>query len=563
MKKKIKQSLLARIYASVSIFLMVICFLCTMTVGMVSHKLPVELQNKHELYVHTDTYWIKVEDLIKYARYYVSTGDAQYKKIFENEINAENVRASSMEEIRNIGIEPNEEAIMENFHALCNEVVNKAKEAIALYDAGNADSAKTMLFNDNFQTQLDSATDEIDVFDSAVMKRVEAETEKHIRTLTNSQILTFIAIAITLAAQVATVAFVLKDLINPIIKIEKSMLAFAEGDIHEMVDIPVDDTEIGTTAGAIKKFQTFQAEIISDINYLLTEMSEGNFNVSTRNADSYKGDYIEILNSLNKINHTLSAALSEINIASNEVDSGATQVSAASISLSQGTTEQAASIEELASMISVISDKISSNADDAIDARQKTTDTGNEIREANSRMEKLVAAMNEISTASEDTKKIIKTIEDIAFQTNILALNAAVEAARAGEAGKGFAVVADEVRNLAGKSAEAAQNTTNLIEEIVLAIKNGSTLVDEVAGRMESVSEKTSAVAEITDKITVASRDAAESIGQVTQGVDRISAVVHTNSSTSEETAAASEQLLSQADACKALVGRFILRETN
>ena len=181
------------------------------------------------------------------------------------------------------------------------------------------------------------------------------------------------------------------------------------------------------------------------------------------------------------------------------------------------------------------------------------------MADANKKMIELVNAMGEISASSDETKKIIKTIEDIAFQTNILALNAAVEAARAGAAGKGFAVVADEVRNLAGKSAEAAQNTTKLIESTVEAISRGNSLVEEVADKMNNVAAAAGAVAEINQKISFASRNTADSIEQITVGVEQISSVVQNNSATAEESAAASEELSGQANMLKDLISTFTI----
>ncbi len=539
---------------------MVVCALCTMTVGLLTPKLQRMIEDKHTLYVHTDTYWIAVEDLAKDARYYISTGDAQYKESFEYELNEEKLRETAMEDIRALGLKDEEIAIMENFHKLCSEVVEIEKQAIALYDSGDTAGAKAMLFNDDFQAQLDSATDEIDVFDSASMGRIDEDIAYNTALLNTSRVISYASLFIAFAAQVATIVFVIKSLIRPIQKIEKNMLCQAEGDVHEKLDLPIDETEIGMTAGAISKFQQLQSDIIKDITYLLTEMAEGNYDVHSTCEGSYKGDYAAIIASLRKINRAMNSTLKDINISAAEVESGAEQVAAASMALSQGATEQAASVQELAATITVIAEKINSNAEDAVQARRMTNDAGAEMGEANAKMDSLVSAMTEISSSSENVKNIVKTIEDIAFQTNILALNAAIEAARAGAAGKGFAVVADEVRNLAGKSAEAAKTTTDLIDNTVTAVHNGSQLVAEVADKMGSVSRKAMAVADITDKITDASAEAATSISQVAGGVDQISNVVQQNSATSEETASAAEQLQAQAVNCKELVSKFKLK---
>lgn len=229
--------------------------------------------------------------------------------------------------------------------------------------------------------------------------------------------------------------------------------------------------------------------------------------------------------------------------------------------LSQGATEQAASVEELTATIVEVSDDLKNSAAGAHHARQLSEEAGQDVAANNSQMQSLMAAMKEISQTSHEIGKIIKTIDDIAFQTNILALNAAVEAARAGASGKGFAVVADEVRNLAGKSAEAAKNTTALIESTLSAIETGRTLTNGTADSLDRVVEKTHRVDEQVRQIAEDMEREAYAVQQIAAGVDQISAVVQTNSATAEESAAASEELAGQASLLKEQIGRFQLKK--
>ena len=334
----------------------------------------------------------------------------------------------------------------------------------------------------------------------------------------------------------------------------------ANGDFEVEFAYPYKD-EISKTGESLTALASNTKTVIDDIGVVLEEVADGNLNVNVSDEAIYTGVFERILVSLKSFLAQLNGTLVQINTASGQVASGSEQVSGGAQALSQGATEQASSIEELSATINLISEMIVANASDATEANKKTGIAGAQMSEANDRMAELVVAMKEISDSSEEIHKIIKAIEDIAFQTNILALNAAVEAARAGDAGKGFAVVADEVRNLAGKSAEAANNTTILIENTVNSIEKGNNLVKEVAEKMSSVAAAAGAVAEINARIADSSNGAADAITQVTTGIDQISSVVQNNSATSEQSAAASEELSGQASMLKELVAQFSLRE--
>ena len=271
----------------------------------------------------------------------------------------------------------------------------------------------------------------------------------------------------------------------------------------------------------------------------------------------YTGNYERIIKSLRAFRLSLNETMQKITVSSDQVASGSEQVALGAQSLSQGATEQASSIEELAAEINVVSDIIKSNAAMANEASESNSDATAKLNMAKGELDALADAIREISQSSEQTKKIINTIEDIAFQTNILALNAAVEAARAGSAGKGFAVVAEEVRNLAGKSAEAAKNTTTLIEGTVSAIERGRELADKAVVEMDETSEASEKVLKVNVAIADAANNAAESMIQISSSVEQISSVVQTNSATAEQSAAASEQLSGQSQILKELTSQY------
>jgi len=317
--------------------------------------------------------------------------------------------------------------------------------------------------------------------------------------------------------------------------------------------------EMGMLADSIRETMGVLKGVIQDINYQMNELANGNLAVRTRSEGSYVGELQPILVAINKLKADLNNIMGGIVTASDQVNSGADQVSSGAQALSQGATEQASSVQELAATISEISDQISVTAEHAGNAKDVNMRSHEELGICSTHMGDLVKAMELIEEKSKEVSKVIKAIDDIAFQTNILALNAAVEAARAGAAGKGFAVVADEVRNLAGKSAEAAKNTTTLIEEAIHAVEEGTRISAETEASLDRVMADAKGVLDAVVNISDASAHQSDAVKQITVGIDQISSVVQTNSATAEESAAASEELSSQAQMLKNLVSVFTL----
>ena len=299
---------------------------------------------------------------------------------------------------------------------------------------------------------------------------------------------------------------------------------------------------------------------INELSSVLAKISDGNLNLAIT-AD-YKGDFVEIKDSLNHIIVTLSQVLGDIGEASDQVASGSRQVSDGSQALSQGATEQASSLEELTASISEIAAQTKQNAVNANQANEFAEEARENAVKGNGQMTDMLGSMVEINDSSANISKIIKVIDDIAFQTNILALNAAVEAARAGQHGKGFAVVAEEVRNLAARSADAARETTDLIEGSIQKVQTGSKIANETAAALNEIVNGVEKAASLVSKIAEASNEQASGIAQVNKGIEQVSQVVQNNSATAEESAAASEELSSQAELLKEMVTKFKLNKT-
>lgn len=324
-----------------------------------------------------------------------------------------------------------------------------------------------------------------------------------------------------------------------------------------MVDADSDD-EIGLLAQSFDNTIRRLRNYIGEISHVLESIARGDLTVEI--TQEYIGDFTSIRTSLNDILQNLNSTMGQIVTSSECVSGGADQMSTAAQSLSNGSMEQTGAVQDLEETVREVTGRVKQTSENARQASEQAGVMGQQLTESNQKMQEMIGAMREINDSSNEIGKIIKTIEDIAFQTNILALNAAVEAARAGAAGKGFAVVADEVRNLAGKSAEASQSTTALIERSIAAVSQGTQIANVTADQLEHVVEGAGGIVETINGIAADAQIQADAVDQIQDQISQISSVVQSNSATAQESAAASQELNTQAGLLRRLVASFQIR---
>ena len=390
---------------------------------------------------------------------------------------------------------------------------------------------------------------------AVALANAQAQIIKQQNMNSNIGLVAIIAIMVVATIAVLLIAVrIIRSIVEPSSQVRGALVGFSQGNLS----VPVEFTgknELGEMCDALRTSQKVLNSVIQDISETTGQMAKGNFDVEL--TASFPGDLKPIQDSVNAFVVRMSDTIFNISQSADQVSAGSDQVSNSSQSLAQGATEQASAVEELAATINDISTNAKQTASAAEEAQSSVSEAGAQVSASNEYVKQLNVAMTNISNSSEEIGKIIATIENIAFQTNILALNAAVEAARAGSAGKGFAVVADEVRNLASKSDEAAKATKDLIENSITAVRDGADVVGKVTESLARTTELASSVVTMMGSVTEAVENQTTAIAQITEGIDQISAVVQTNSATSEECAAASEQLSSQANIMHQLMSEF------
>ncbi|WP_320985462.1 methyl-accepting chemotaxis protein [Eisenbergiella porci] len=453
-------------------------------------------------------------------------------------------------------------AMVDRVDELLQQAIVYHDQVFGLVETGKTDEAYEVM-KSNYVPILNQMADLLQQIADVAGENAQTMVKEGEYAQTSAIIVIMLIMALSIMAAALLGIYISNSIRKPVKEIEDAAVQLANGKLDGVHVTYMSRDELGQMSDSIRDLISYQKTIIEDISDILGDMSEGNFKVQSNVKEYYRGRYDCILVAMRKLRNRLSNTLGQISQSARQVADGSEQISSETQLLAIGAEEQACSIEKLAAAVNEISEHVRETKENANEARGQTDQAGEQVFESNQQMQEMIRAMNIISEKSSEIYKIVKTIEDIAFQTNILALNASVEAARAGEPGAGFAVVAREIRALADKTAIASKNTAALIEESVSAVKNGEKVARATADSLLQVVKSTKQVVLVVDRIASATENENVSISNITAEVSQISDVVQNNVSTSEELAAASEEFSTQAQILGNMIGQFKLYEEN
>lgn len=558
MKRAMNQSKLVILLNGFSILALVLTALLLIAYSSTNSRLNDANKDRFNLTYNANRFMNGSAYLTNEVRAYASTGKQEHYDNYWNEVNTLKNREKGVAALQKIGITKTEQALIDDMSSLSNELVPLEDNSMKDVQEGKMEAALDYVYG----TQYNTSIAKINSLKEEFLETLDNRTANEVSTLAVKvnfiKVVIFIALIIVGILQLYIMAVTRRRILSPVISVRDQMGEISRGNLSADFLLESDSSEIGMLVESIHETKRELKKYINDIDANLAQMAEGKMDLSIDN--DYRGEFLPIQNAMQQILDSLNDALSHINRTAELVSTESERVAADAQVLSKGTIDQASAVQELSSSIQDLSEQVQHTSEDADNARKSSIDAEEQLNICNQKMDDLVTAMSNISDSAQKINGIIKTIEDISFQTNILALNAAVEAARAGSAGKGFAVVADEVQSLANKSSEAAQDIAKLIRDSINLVEQGAslsaatteTLATGVAGAQKST--------ELVERIAESAAQQAKALARLTEGMEQISGVVQTNASTAEKSATSAKELLSQAEELKSSVHRFQLR---
>lgn len=558
MKKAINQSALTTILNVGSICALLLMLVLLVTYSDVSRELERANEDRFELTYNANRFMNGSAYLTNEVRAYASTGNQEHYDNYWNEVNTLKNRDIGVAAMQEIGITNEEQKMIDDMYGLSNQLGPLEEQAMKQVQAGEQSAAVDYVYGEEYK---DSIT-KINALKEQFLATLDERTLQEVDALTHSssmiQFLMVIALAMVGTLQLISMWVIRRKILRPVIAVRDQMGEISQGNLSAEFGFRSDTSEIGMLVASIHETKGELRKYISDIDNKLSEMAQGNMNLSI--DSSYRGEFLPIQDAMRQILDGLNDALSRIHQTAGKVSDRSERMAVSAQTLSDGAVQQAAAVEELSAGIQDISGQVKRTSKDADNARKSAVETESQLAVCSQKMDALSSAIADISESSDQISGIIKTIEDISFQTNILALNASVEAARVGAAGKGFAVVANEVQQLAAKSAESAKNITDLIVNSARLVQYGTSLSGETMTALTNVVSSSRQSAELVEHIADSAKQQAESLSQLTEGMENISAVVQTNANTAEESASSAQELHHHAERLQAAVRHFQLR---